>query len=210
MMAGAANPPRNGEGDHAQHGGGVAVLSAGKPLVRTARRLRRNMSLPEVLLWRVLRQRPGGFRFRRQHPQGGFVLDFACLEARLGVEVDGEAHNRGDRPARDAKRDETLGRLGFAVMRVPARDVLKDLEQVVETIVSECLCRQPLHRRAGGPPPRSGEDRTSNPPRNGEVAARSADGGVFVAKSATTHGGGAPGNPSTGCAGPPPRSGEDF
>ncbi len=154
VMDGTPNPPRNGEGDHAQHGGGVAVLSAGKPLVRTARRLRRDMSLPEVLLWRVLRQRPGGLRFRRQHPQGGFVLDLACLEARLGVALDGEAHNRGDRPARDVARDEALGRLGFAVMRVPARDVLKDLEQVVEAIVVECRARQPLHRSSSGPPPR--------------------------------------------------------
>ena len=134
------------------------MLSAGKPLVRTARRLRRDMSLPEVLLWRVLRQRPDGVRFRRQHPQCGFVLDFACLEARLGIEVDGEAHNRGDRPERDMTRDEALARLGFAVMRVPARDVLKDLEQVVEAIVSECRLRQPLHHSSSGPPPRSGED----------------------------------------------------
>ncbi|WP_347233084.1 endonuclease domain-containing protein [Sphingomonas glacialis] len=62
------------------------------------------MSLPEVLLWQVLRTRPDGHRFRRQAPAGDYVLDFYCAPARLAIEVDGEAHSRGDRPARDGAR----------------------------------------------------------------------------------------------------------
>jgi very-short-patch-repair endonuclease len=48
------------------------------------------MSLPEVLLWQALRARPGGWKFRRQHPSGPYVADFYCHEARLIVEVDGD------------------------------------------------------------------------------------------------------------------------
>ena len=73
-----------------------------------ARKLRREMTLPEVILWQWLRQRPGGLKFRRQHPTGPYVLDFFCSDARLGVEVDGEAHSLGDRPRRDHARDEWL------------------------------------------------------------------------------------------------------
>jgi very-short-patch-repair endonuclease len=62
---------------------------------RNARNLRRKMTLPEVILWQWLRQRPDGLKFRRQHPTGPYVLDFFCSDARLAIEVDGEAHSRG-------------------------------------------------------------------------------------------------------------------
>ncbi|MBT2188174.1 endonuclease domain-containing protein [Sphingobium nicotianae] len=139
------------------------------------------MSLPEVLLWQALRKRPGNLKFRRQFPQAGYIIDFACLEARLAIEVDGEAHERRDRPERDERRDAALLAAGFQTLRIPAKDVLKTLEAVVTHIVMTCHARSPLHHRpaAGGPPPRSGEELSApNPPRNGEVAARRADGGV--------------------------------
>jgi very-short-patch-repair endonuclease len=129
--------------------------------VKLARKLRKDMSPPERLLWWALKQRPGGYKFRKQCPQGGFVLDFACLEARLAIEVDGESHDRGERPERDRRRDIALKELGFATMRIPAEEVFSNLEGVVLGIVSKCETRGPLHHRpaAGGPPPRSGEER---------------------------------------------------
>ncbi|WP_324751320.1 endonuclease domain-containing protein [Sphingomonas sp. LY54] len=113
------------------------------------------MTLPEVLLWRALRERPGGFKFRRQHPAGPFVLDFVCLEARLAIEVDGAAHDRGAIPAGDEARDEWLMAQGFRTLRIPAREVLSNLDGALAHIVAQC---QPLHRPADGPPPRTGED----------------------------------------------------
>ncbi|MCD2325425.1 endonuclease domain-containing protein [Sphingomonas sp. IC-56] len=117
------------------------------------------MLLPEVLLWQALRKRPGGFKFRRQHPQPPYRLDFACLEARLAIEVDGEHHARGDRPAADRVRNRVLAEYGFATLRIRAREVLSDLPAVITAIVAACRVRAPLHHRpaAGGPPPRSGE-----------------------------------------------------
>src|SRR5918993_2809142 len=101
---------------------------------RFARRLRRNLTLPEVMLWQQLR-RQAGLRFRKQSPAGDYVLDFFCAPARLAIEVDGEAHNRGDRPERDAERDTWLASEGILVMRIPAVEVFRDLDAVVTHIL---------------------------------------------------------------------------
>jgi very-short-patch-repair endonuclease len=116
------------------------------------------MSLPEVLLWQTLRSRPQGFKFRRQHPIGGYVADFACLFARLLIEVDGGGHEFGEQLRIDAIRQADLERTGFSVLRIAARDVLKDLDAVVRRIVAHCEARTPLHQPSAGPPPRPGED----------------------------------------------------
>ncbi|MBY0284666.1 MAG: endonuclease domain-containing protein [Sphingomonas sp.] len=121
---------------------------------RNARQLRRKMSLPEVLLWQQLRQSPGGHRFRRQHPGGPYDLDFYCAPARLAIEVDGEAHDYGDRPARDAERDAWLEGQGVRVLRISAKAVLTDLDAVIRLILASV---DPLPPRPAGavPLPRS-------------------------------------------------------
>ncbi len=157
----SSNPPRNGEGDQPKAGGGgPRVLQSPIKVVKRARRLRKEMSLPEVLLWQELRKRPGGHKFRKQFPQADISIDFACLASRLAIEVDGEAHDRGDQPQFDEKRDELLRGAGFSVFRIPAREVLANMEGVVSGIVERCNEVGPLHHRpaAGGPPPRSGEE----------------------------------------------------
>jgi very-short-patch-repair endonuclease len=143
-------PPRSG-------GGGV--LSASDETFKLAKRERRSGNLPEALIWRELRKRPRGFKFRRHHPLSELVLDFACLERRVAIEIDGFAHDTGDRPARDLRRDSYLHSRGFAVIRIPASEVLKDLTCAIEGIVAFCDEREPLHHQpaAGGPPPRAGE-----------------------------------------------------
>jgi very-short-patch-repair endonuclease len=125
--------------------------------VEIARRERRSGNLPEVVLWRALRTRPEGLRFRKQHPLDHYSLDFACLAARLAIEVDGEIHSRSDQPSRDVRRDVIVAEHGFATLRIAAKDVLNDLDAVVTAIVTACLDRLPLHQPAAGPPPRSGE-----------------------------------------------------
>jgi very-short-patch-repair endonuclease len=152
--------------------------------VKRSRELRKEMSLPEVLLWVQLQKRPGGHRFRKQVPQHPYTLDFACLKARLCIEVDGDAHNRGDQPRRDAVRDRVMVERGFRTLRLPAYDVLKNMEACVMAIVAACD--------------------EANPPRNGEVPE-----GRRGPKL-----GPAPLFPNLGtppsAAPPPPRSGEDF
>jgi very-short-patch-repair endonuclease len=136
------------------------VLRAPIKAVKAARRDRHAGNLPEVLLWRELRKRPGGFKFRYQFPSHPYRLDFACLSARLAIEVDGEIHSRGDQPVHDEQRDAVLAARGFSTLRISAADVLREMESVVVAIVEACRSRGPLHHRpaAGGPSPRSGEE----------------------------------------------------
>ena len=122
-----------------------------------ARRLRRDLTLPEALLWRELRRRAAGFRFRRQHPVGPFVIDFYCASAKLGVEVDGAAHGMGDRPERDLERAEFLAAQGIALIRVAAVEVLRNPQGVAEAVAAACCERgggaRPPPPGGGGPPP---------------------------------------------------------
>ena len=150
-----ACPPRNGEGDRAKRGGGDSRFTP-RPVVARARALRKATTKPEHHLWQYLRQRPGGLKFRRQHPVGPYIVDFCCLSARLVVEIDGFAHDTADRPNRDAERDKFITENGYRVLRVSARRVISDVESVVGAIVART--ESPLHRPMDGPPPRAGED----------------------------------------------------
>jgi len=120
-----------------------------------ARRLRREMTLPEVLLWRALRRKAvDGLRFRRQRPTGACVLDFYLPSARLAIELDGRAHDMGENPARDARRDAWLAGRGVRVLRIPAADVLDEVrrEGVLRLIAEEARHRPPPSA-ARTPPP---------------------------------------------------------
>ncbi|HTU12623.1 MAG TPA: endonuclease domain-containing protein [Allosphingosinicella sp.] len=105
-------------------------------VVMKARELRRSPTLPESLLWQQLRQRPYGLKFRRQHPFGPFIADFYCSSAHLVVEVDGDSHDMGDRPALDERRDLYLRESGLRVLRLRAADVLKDVEPAISAILA--------------------------------------------------------------------------
>src|SRR4051794_8710814 len=93
------------------------------------------MSPPELRLWLELRKEPGGHYFRREHGAGPYRLDFYCAKARLCIEVDGEAHERGDRPERDSRRDAYLALQGVRTLRIPAREVVRNLDGVLQHIL---------------------------------------------------------------------------
>ncbi|MEG3091534.1 endonuclease domain-containing protein [Sphingomonas sp. PB1R3] len=148
--------PGTGRGTGEAGGGGVRPIR--RPEVSLARKLRRVMTLPEVMLWQQLRGSPGGLRFRRQHPMGCYVADFYCSKARMIIEVDGAIHGVEKRLVRDTGRDRYLNDNGYRVMRIGAADILRDAEAVAASIVS--LAAAALHHSpsASGPPPRSGEE----------------------------------------------------
>ena len=139
------------------------MINGPRDIVKRARKLRSEMSLPETVVWRELRKRPGGHKFRRQHPAGDYVLDFYCAKARLDIEVDGWVHDNAAVAERDRARSAWLRSQGIATTRIPAQRVLEDLESVVRRIVVICDERieqlgVPLHQTSSGPPPRAGED----------------------------------------------------
>ena len=106
-----------------------------------ARRLRRKMTLPEVLLWSEVRCRAGGVKFRRQHAVEKSVIDFYYAEAKLGIEVDGIVHDMGDNPEHDEKRDAVIADHGIAILRIPAKDVLRSPLDMAEAVVAACRVR---------------------------------------------------------------------
>ena len=156
-VSATANPPRDGE--VAQSAGGGVPHNLRRQEVYEARRARREMSLPEVLLWQRLKGSPQGVAFRKQHPIGPYRADFYCAAVKLVIEVDGVAHDMGERPERDAERKAWLERQGYRVLRVPASGVLKNADEVAQSIVS--LAAYPLHhalKKRAVPLSASGED----------------------------------------------------
>jgi primosomal protein N' (replication factor Y) len=99
-----------------------------------ARTLRRSQTDVERILWTALRSRQTEFKFRRQHPVPPYTADFACVEARLVVELDGSQH--GGTP--DELRDAALGRMGSQVRRYWNLDVIEKLDGVLADIVAAC------------------------------------------------------------------------
>jgi very-short-patch-repair endonuclease len=122
-----------------------------RPYLARARAFRRELSLPEVLLWTELRGgRLDGLKFRRQHPAGPYVLDFYCPSARLAVEIDGRAHETEDRPIKDAIRDIWLAERGVRTLRIAASEVLRSVDDTIGTI------REAIRPWSLDPPPEGG------------------------------------------------------
>ena len=99
-----------------------------------ARALRRDQTDVERKLWSLLRgRRLDGFKFRRQVPIDRYFADFACVEAKLVVELDGGQH--ADQAGYDAARTQTLEALGWRVLRFWNPDVVLEPEGVIGTIL---------------------------------------------------------------------------
>lgn len=108
-------------------------------LKQKSRRLRKNSTLAEVLLWNQLRSRKlRGHKFLRQKPIGEYIVDFFCNELRLVIEIDGESHV--GRECQDQVRAEYLESLGLTILRFNDLDVKTNMEGVsqrLEEYVSE-------------------------------------------------------------------------
>jgi very-short-patch-repair endonuclease len=104
--------------------------------ISRARQLRRELSPPEARLWSRLRARtPNLPAFRRQHPIGPYVLDFYCAKARLAIEIDGIAHDMGDRSERDLRRNGWLEAQGIAVVRIRASELARDFDETADAVM---------------------------------------------------------------------------
>ncbi|NMG41946.1 DUF559 domain-containing protein [Chelativorans sp. ZYF759] len=132
--------------------------------VQNARRLRRDMSLPELLLWDCLRAgRLEGLRFRRQHAIGAYVLDFYCPAARLAVELDGVHHDFEGQMRHDNRRDDWLRREGIRVLRIAASDILdRHLFEGVLRVIAQMAATGIVPE--GYESPRSASDAAPPPP----------------------------------------------
>jgi len=102
-----------------------------------ARTLRRDWTFPERLLWgKLKRKQLNGWRFRRQHPVGPFIVDFYCPAASLVIELDGLSH--AGRAEADRQRTAYLIAEGKRIIRYTNDDVLADVDAVAEDILRHC------------------------------------------------------------------------
>ena len=98
-----------------------------------ARKLRAKPTEVETLLWsRLSRRAFPTHRFRRQNPIGAYIIDFACLNPKLAIELDGGQHYES--PEQDRRRDAILESKGFKILRFSNHEVFEDLDAVVEAI----------------------------------------------------------------------------
>ena len=89
--------------------------------------LRRRATPAERCAWRLLRNRRLlGLKFRRQHPVAGIVADFACLEHRVVLELDGAYHDTPEQRAYNHRRDTILRSLGYTVIRLENRELSRE------------------------------------------------------------------------------------
>ncbi len=128
--AGAVGPPPTGPGEHVTAPWYLEDMTPLDPqLLSTARALRRNPTPAQRLLWWRLRDRSLGCHFRRQHPIGPYVVDFACWPARLAVEI------LGQHQAPDSRRERYLAEQGWRVLHLTDSEVLSNLEAAVARIM---------------------------------------------------------------------------
>jgi very-short-patch-repair endonuclease len=108
-------------------------------LTTSAKELRKRSTDAEKALWRSLRARQlEGLKFRRQQPIGKYIVDFACLETALIVEIDGGQHAEDVQRETDRTRDQWLEGEGFTVLRFWNHEVLANTEGVLEAIRQAC------------------------------------------------------------------------
>ncbi len=112
--------------------------------VARARALRRTLTPAEASLWVRLRElKAQGWRFRRQAPFRGYILDFVCHSHRLVVEIDGGQHAEPEQVAHDALRDAVLAREGYLTLRYGNFDVLGRVDDVLYGVTSHLQHREP-------------------------------------------------------------------
>ena len=102
-------------------------------LKRYARSLRRNSTEAEKQLWYFIRAKRLGYKFKRQVPICGYIVDFVCFSKQLIIELDGGQHQMSKRY--DVKRTAVLNARGFKVLRFWNHDVLQDTEAVLTVIL---------------------------------------------------------------------------
>jgi very-short-patch-repair endonuclease len=100
---------------------------------QNARRLRKNMTPTEKILWSYLgKKQLNGMRFRKQHPIGDYIADFYCHELKLIIEVDGPIHNQ--KLEYDRTRTEEMAKVGLQVIRFTNDEIIADIGSVIEKI----------------------------------------------------------------------------
>jgi very-short-patch-repair endonuclease len=116
-----------------------------------AQRMRREPTPAEEAVWRLVRNRRlTGFKFRRQHPLGPYILDCYCPAARVVIELDGNSHATPEGQEADAGRRRYLEVRGILVLRFWNTEVAENPDGVAERIAAVCAERVKSKRKPAG------------------------------------------------------------
>ena len=118
-----------------RRGGGGSLPKPDAVTYHRAADLRRRLTPPEARLWRYLKNdKLAGLKFRRQRPEGPYILDFYCVAARLAVEIDGAVHDQPEQILHDRRRTVWLTAQGIEVIRFQALSIRDNLDAVLIAI----------------------------------------------------------------------------
>ncbi|PIP18174.1 MAG: cytosine methyltransferase [Parcubacteria group bacterium CG_4_10_14_0_8_um_filter_35_7] len=105
-----------------------------KQIKTTRKNLRRDLTLAERKLWLRIKDKQTGYKFRRQHSIGPFIVDFYCPELKLIVEVDGDVHAFDKQIRKDKTREQYLKRLNFKIIRYQNNEIIQNIDGVLEDL----------------------------------------------------------------------------
>jgi leucyl-tRNA synthetase len=132
-------------------GRGIQAFTNNRPLMNSdhyAKHNRKKSTVSEGLLWSILRARQVcNLKFRREHPICGYIVDFACVEKKLVIEVDGGYHDLIG--TKDLERQEVLTKLGWNVIRFSDKDIEGDAEAAARFIANYLGLEYSFERRNG-------------------------------------------------------------
>jgi very-short-patch-repair endonuclease len=117
-------------------------LGADHHIFENAKQLRNNPTPSEAALWEYLKNKPLGYKFRRQHPINKFIADFYCHALKLIIEVDGEIHTLKDVNEYDNLRQSFLEHEGVSFIRFTNREVATSMDEVISKINQKILALQ--------------------------------------------------------------------
>ncbi len=109
-----------------------------KGLKNIRRSLRKQEIGAEKILWQKLRNRNYGYKFRRQHGIGDYVVDFYCPKLKLAIEIDGSTHESKDELELDAKKEKYIQSVGVILKRYLNFEVYENQDLVVSDIIKTC------------------------------------------------------------------------
>lgn len=128
-----------------------------KELFYRRKDLRNNSTLQEILLWQKLKNSQTGFKFRRQHSIGGYIVDFYCPSKKLIIEIDGSQHLVKEAKDYDKIRSEYFMGLDIKVLRFTNAEINTNIDGVIQKIINELNSSPPCgggvpqkHLRRGG------------------------------------------------------------
>ena len=113
------------------------IIPYNPALKELARKLRKNSTLSEVLLWQQIKNKSLGVEFHRQVPIDNYIIDFYCHELMLCIEIDGNSHEIDTVFENDIKRQEKLESLGVRFLRFNDKEVKTDIKNTVLAIIGK-------------------------------------------------------------------------